>query len=121
MDEAGHVLSVEYGQPGGGCRTRGDGLAQAPAVVALRSSASAKFAKDAPRLAFGPVRVTPDFVDDPAFGTDAQAAEGEDAEQKPKSVFERYWFIIVPLMLTNIMSAMAGGAKEQPAAAKKTN
>lgn len=70
MDEGGSIVSVEYGQPGGGCRTRSDGPVQLPTRLVLRSSVAAKFAKDAPRLAIGPVRVTPEYVDDPAMGVE---------------------------------------------------
>lgn len=34
MDEGGSIVSVEYGQPGGGCRTRSEGPVQLPARLA---------------------------------------------------------------------------------------
>lgn len=36
MDEGGSIVSVEYGQPGGGCRTRSEGPVQLPARVVRR-------------------------------------------------------------------------------------
>lgn len=57
----------------------------------LRSSVSAKFAKDAPRLAIGPVRVTPEFVDDPSAGVDDPAREAQETAEGKKGFFQRYW------------------------------
>lgn len=114
MDEAGHVVSLEYGQPGGGCRIRSDMVPDCPDRLAFRTSVSAKFAKEAPRLPVGPVRVTPDFEDDP-FAGEQDAAQGKgEGDEAPKSIFQKYWFVLVPLILTNILGAAAG--PDQPAA-----
>lgn len=61
----------------------------------LRSSVSAKFAKDAPRLAIGPVRVTPEYVDDPAMGVDDPARDAQETAEGKKSFFQKYWCALV--------------------------